>query len=113
MSARITSKTLVSALRRQVEAAGGHAMVLTKGDEISGAVILALANRGLVRGLRERGLAPDGSYQWVAAGPDDAEDPAAVSAYIERRRNFDPDIWVVEIDVEDPEAWLDEFIGAS
>ena len=36
-------------------------------------MILALANRGVVRGLRERGLAPDGSYQWVAAGPDDAD----------------------------------------
>ena len=54
MSARITSKTLVSALRRQVEAAGGHAMVLTKGDEISGAVILALANRGVRAHLPDR-----------------------------------------------------------
>lgn len=113
MSARITSKTLVSALRRRVEAAGGHAMVLTKGDEISGAVLLALADRGIVSGLRERGLAPDGSYRWVAAGPDNASDPGELSAYLERRRKFDPDIWVVEIDLAEPEAWLEDFIGAD
>lgn len=112
MSGRITSKMLVGALRRRAEAAGGHAMVLTKGDEISGAVILALADRGTVHALRERGLAPDGSYQWVKAGPDNLEDPSAVATYIEKRRNFDPDIWVVEIDLDESESWLDEFIGA-
>ena len=113
MSVRITSRILVSALRRRVEAAGGHAMVLTKGDEISGVVLLALADRGVVSGLRERGLAPDGSYRWVVAGPEDVADPQALSAYLERRRNFDPDVWVVEIDLDEPEAWLEDFIGAN
>lgn len=113
MSARITSKTLVGALRRAAEAAGGHAMVLTKGDEISGSVLLALADRGVVHGLRERGLAPDGSYRWVAAGPEDASDAEALSAYLDRRRKFDPDIWVVEIDLDAPETWLEDFIGAA
>ncbi|RED17105.1 DUF1491 family protein [Parasphingopyxis lamellibrachiae] len=113
MSGRITSKVLIGALRRRVEAAGGHAMVLSKGDEISGAVLLALADRGTVRGLRERGLAPDGSYRWVEAGPDDIGDPQALADYLERRRKFDPDIWVVEIDLDEPEAWLADFIGAA
>ncbi|MEM8696302.1 MAG: DUF1491 family protein [Pseudomonadota bacterium] len=113
MSGRVTSKMLVGAIRRRAEAMGGHAMVLIKGDEISGAVVLALANRGVVHGLRERGLAPDGSYQWVAAGPDNAADAAALAAYLEKRRKFDPDIWVVEIDLDEPEAWLDAFIGAD
>jgi hypothetical protein len=113
MSGRITSTTLVGALRRRVEAAGGHATVLTKGDEISGAVLLALADRGIVHGLRERGLAPDGSYCWVEAGPEDAGDPQTVAEYLERRRKFDPDIWVVEIDLDEPEAWLADFIGAE
>ncbi|MGP1282258.1 MAG: DUF1491 family protein [Parasphingopyxis sp.] len=113
MSSRTTSKMLAGALRRRAEAAGGHAMVLTRGDEISGAVLLALADRGVVRGLRERGLAPDGSYRWVEAGPDDVGDPEALAAYLEKRRRFDPDIWVVEIDLDEPESWLEDFIGAD
>ncbi|QLC26947.1 DUF1491 family protein [Parasphingopyxis algicola] len=104
---------LVGALRRRAEAAGGHAMVLTKGDEISGAVLLALADRGVVNGMRERGLAPDGSYRWVEAGPENAGDPEALTAYLENRRKFDPDIWVVEIDLDEPEDWLEDFIGAD
>lgn len=113
MSKRVTSKMLVGALRRRVEAAGGHAMVLTKGDEISGAVLLALADHGAVIGLRERGLSPDGSYCWVEAGPKDAGDPQTLNDYLERRRKFDPDIWVVEIDLDEPESWLADFIGAE
>ncbi len=113
MSARITSKMLVSALRRRAEAAGGNAMVLTKGDEISGAVIVALAERGVVRGLYERGLAPDGSYQWVEAGPGEDAEPPAFGEYLARRRKFDPDIWAVEIDAPDTDDWLGEFIGAD
>jgi hypothetical protein len=113
MSARITSKMLIGALRRRAEAAGGHATILSKGDEISGAVLLALADRGTVHGLRERGLAPDGSYRWVEAGPENVSDPQALADYLERRRKFDPDIWVVEIDLDEPETWLADFIGAE
>lgn len=103
---------LVGALRCRAESAGGQAMVLTKGDEISGAVILALAHRGVIQGLRERGLAPDGSYQWVEAGPDRPDDPETLTSYLDKRRKFDPDIWVVELDFDEPENWLEDFIGA-
>lgn len=113
MSARITSTVLVSALRRRAEAAGGHAMILTKGDKVSGSVLLALADRGIVTALRERGLAPDGSYRWVTAGPENMSDPQELSAYLERRRKFDPDIWVVEIEIDEPESWLEDFIGTD
>jgi hypothetical protein len=104
---------LVGALRRKVEAAGGHVMVLTHGDEVSGAVLLALTCRGEARGIRERGLAPDGGYHWVEAGPDDPADAEAFAGYLERRRKFDPDLWVVEIDSEPPDDWLEEFIGET
>lgn len=113
MSARITSKMLVGAIRRRAEAAGGHAMVLAKGDEISGAVVLALAERGVVRKLYERGLAPDGSYCWVQAGPDEGAEDQVFSEYLAKRRNFDPDIWAVEVDAPDTEDWVGEFIGAD
>ncbi len=51
MSARVTAGLLVSALIRRVEAEGGHAMVLAKGDATSGAILIALAVRGVTTRL--------------------------------------------------------------
>lgn len=113
MSGRVTSRLLVGAIRRRAEAAGGTATVLAKGDETSGAVVVALAERGRVTKLFERGLAADGSYRWVQAGPDEGTEEAAFSEYLAKRRNFDPDIWALEVDAPDAEAWLAEFIGAA
>lgn len=113
MSARVSSATLVAALRRRCEADGGNAMVLARGDDISGAVLLMLTRHGVFDRLIERGPAPDGGYRWVQAGPDASDDAAAVDAYLARRRKFDPDIWVVELDLPETPDWLDEMIGAA
>ena len=111
MTPRLASGVLVSALIRQVEAGGGHGAVLAKGDATAGALLLLLAERGQVKGLRERGLRPDGSAGWIATGPADAADPGALSAYIERRRHRDSDLWVVELDGL-PEAEVDALLAA-
>ena len=113
MSARVTSKLLVSAIRRRAEAEGGYAMVLSKGDEISGAIIVALARRGMITCMMERGLAPDGRYSWLRTGPEEGSQAEIFGAYIERRRSFDPDIWVLEIDSEDCGRWIEEYTGTD
>ena len=96
--ARAASGLLVSALIRQVEAQGGNGAVLTKGDATAGALLLLIAERGVVRACRERGLKPDGSPGWIESGPAGDADAAALAAYVARRRRFDPDMWVVELD---------------
>lgn len=98
MSARLASGVLVSALIRRVQAEGGSGMVLAKGDAIAGAIILLLAERGVVYAARERGLMPDGSPGWIETGPPEPGDAQKLADYIERRRRSDPDIWVVELD---------------
>ncbi len=98
MSARLASGMLVSGLIRKVAAEGGNGMVLARGDDTAGAVLVLLAMRGQVTGLRERGWRPDGSRAWIPSGPAEAGDPMILSAYIERRRRSDPDLWVVELD---------------
>ena len=109
MTPRITAALLVSALIRRVEAAGGHAMVLAKGDSTAGAIILTIAERGVTTHLLERALQPDDRYAWVATGPD-ATVPVALSDYIARRRRSDPDLWLVELDGGDGEAIARELI---
>ena len=98
MSARLTSALLVSALIRKVESEGGTAMVLAKGDATAGALLLLIADRGRTVAIRERGLRPDGSSGWISAGPTNLDNVGALAPYLERRRKFDSDLWLVELD---------------
>lgn len=108
MMARAASGLLVSALIRRVEAVGGHAMVLHRGDATAGALLFLLAERGVPTALIERTLDPAGVYRWTDAGPAHATER---DAYIARRRKSDPDLWVVELDVADAARIVDEVAG--
>ena len=110
MTPRLTSAMLVSALIRKVEAEGGTGAVLSKGDATAGALLLLIAERGRPVAIRERGLRPDGSSGWISAGPADLDDAEAMAGYFERRRKFDSDLWLVELDgmaVDRVDAMLD------
>lgn len=95
MEARPASGLLVSALIRHVEAAGGHGMVLARGDATAGAILVLLIDRGRPMGLLERMPTIHG-YRWTDNGSADRE------AYLPDRRRSDPDLWIVELD--HPEA---------
>lgn len=111
MTPRLTAKLLVGAIRRKAEIEGGHATVLSKGDEMSGAVLLAIAEEGRTQRLLERALGLDDIYRWTASGPDAGSDEQAFAEYLAKRRNFDPDIWVVELDLPVDADWLADFTG--
>lgn len=96
--ARLAASVAVSALIRQVGNDGGSAMVLAKGDPEAGALLLILAERGVPIACRERGLTLSGQQGWIHTGPSDLDDPEALAAYLEKRRRFDTDLWVVELD---------------
>jgi hypothetical protein len=98
MTPRPAAGLLVAALIRSIEAAGGHAMILAKGDKEAGAILLVLADRGRTTGLRERSLGHDDRYVWAPAGPASPDDPTVLTDYLARRRRTDPDQWIVELD---------------
>jgi len=109
--ARLTSAMLVGALTRRAQAAGGFVMVLRKGDETSGTILVQTLDRGRDSGLFER--VPDyiaGGYRLTRCGPAAEEGAEAVSAYLERRRRTDPDLWLVELDIADAERFAAETI---
>jgi hypothetical protein len=110
MSARPATGLLVSALIRRIEAEGGHAMVLAKGDATSGAILLVLADRGQALRLVERSLGLDDVYRWIEAGPTGVDDPQALGDYLARRRRSDPDLWVVELDCPEAERIAAELL---
>jgi len=98
MSARLTSQMLVGALVRRTQAAGGGAMVLHKGEPVSGTIVVQLLDRGVNLGLFERISSLSGGLDLFPCGPARGRPDTDFSQYIERRVTTDPDIWFVELD---------------
>lgn len=106
--ARLAAGLLVNALVRRVNAAGGSAMVLAKGDTEAGAILVLTLERGANPGFFERGIGPDGKPALVRSGPAELTDESAVSDYWQRRRSRDSDLWVVELDIAEAERFAAE-----
>ncbi len=105
--ARLPASLEASAIRRAVEAAGGNAMVLRRGDPDRGSLILVINHRGVHHAILERLLEPGGNYRWGPAAPSDAT-PAQVAEFLARRARFDPDSWLIELDVPNPQRFTAE-----
>jgi hypothetical protein len=108
--ARLTSAMLVGALTRRANAAGGFAMVLIKGDETGGMILVQTLEKGRETGLFERASDFAGGYVLRACGPAPDEGPEALAGYIERRRRTDPDLWIIELDIPEAERFAAETI---
>ncbi|HEV2865126.1 MAG TPA: DUF1491 family protein [Allosphingosinicella sp.] len=107
MEPRIASSVLVSALLRRAEGEGGFGTVLAKGDATAGAVAVILLERGANPRVFERALQPEGRYAWresALAG----ESPQDLAALLDRRRRFDPDLWIIELDIASSERFAAE-----
>jgi hypothetical protein len=107
MEPRLSSSVLVTALMRRAESRGGFAAVLSKGDPTAGAILVILAERGRKLRIMERILQPNGRYEWqdVVAEADVNEEE--LEKFLGRRRKFDPDIWVLELDIASAERFAD------
>jgi hypothetical protein len=108
MEPRLASSILVSALLRRAESEGGFGMVLAKGDATAGAIAVLLTERGTSPRLFERLLQPDGRYAWQEAPGQKLDEPGELTALIERRRRFDPDLWLIELDIASAERFAAE-----
>ena len=108
MSDRLPTGLLVNALIRLVEQAGGHAMVLARGDRGSGTVLLLAVERDGSAQLWER----DFGGGMARVGPTDGDNMAIADYWMRRRRN-DPDLWVVEASVAAAERFAAETIFAD
>ena len=108
MEARIASSVLASALIRLAETQGGFGSVLAKGDPTAGAVAVLLVERGANPRLFERLLLPDGVYGWQESTHVSLSQPGQLQALIERRRRFDPDSWLIELDIASTERFAAE-----
>jgi hypothetical protein len=110
---RLPPRLEVPALIRRAETQGGFATVLHRGDPESGAVLLLVSSRGRHFGGLERVLGAGGGYQWRTVGPAESAESAEVAAFLAKRRQFDPDLWAVELDIAQPERFIAETTSAG
>ena len=75
------------------------AMVLAKGDETAGALVLITLENGVNTGVWERSWTADGAYRWAQIYAKVIENEQEISTYCARRRASDPDLWIVELDI--------------
>ena len=106
--ARLPAHLEASGLLRRAETAGGFATIIAKGDPDRGALVLLIGHRGAHVTCLERGLGPGGDYLWQAVGPAGGADQAELSGWCAKRRRFDADLWLIELDVPLPERFIAE-----
>jgi hypothetical protein len=107
---RLATHMRVSALIRQCAAQGDFATVIRKGDPDAGVLLLMTRIKGRKPVLFERFPALDGQSKWQAIDRQAIEIEQDFSEYLARRMARDPDIWVLELDVANPER-LDGLLG--
>jgi hypothetical protein len=113
VSGRLPTHIEVGGILRRAEQGGGFGTVLRKGDDARGSLLLVIASRGGHHSCLERILDLDGGYQWRVTGPSDSAEPPEVSSFLAKRARFDADLWVIELDVADPERFTAETVAEA
>ena len=108
---RLPASVEATGLIRRAEAQGDFAALLHKGDPDRGTLLLVVGSRGRHVACLERALSPDGKYRWQKVGPGESASVPDVSGFLEKRRRFDPDLWLIDLDIALPERFIAETTG--
>jgi hypothetical protein len=110
---RLPAKLEVSGLIRRIETEGGYATIVHRGDPEGGSLLLIVNSRGSYFACLERILGISGAYEWHSAGPSESSSSIDLQAFLAKRTRFDPDLWVLELDIADPERFIAETTGSA
>lgn len=94
--ARLTADIWVSAYLARLQAEGIAVYIAKRGDATAGAVIVKLATLdGASKAFQRSFDLMSGERAWVvlAEGPE-----ADVDAALARQKEFDPDLWIIEVE---------------
>jgi hypothetical protein len=97
---RIKTGIWVSAAIRLGNIQGKMGVVVRKGDEDAGGVLVIMRGRAgnvVLSQFREE----DGRLAWMRATGATPVDEATTDEYVARQRRYDPDLWVIEFEAED------------
>lgn len=108
MSTRLNAKLWVSSLLRRVNQVGDFATVVKKGDETAGQVILVARRRNGHLQVFTRAMNSTGDYSWTVAVENKQDELGKINEYLERQARYDPDLWIIELDTDNPERFVDD-----
>jgi hypothetical protein len=94
-------------LVRRCDLAAIGATVTARGDPDAGTILLKLYDRNSGATVLTQTRRADGTLAWMRATGAAPVDEGQADAYIARQRQYDPDLWVVEIETAAPETVLD------
>lgn len=106
--ARLPSHLIVSGLIRATQTAGGFGTVISKGDRDSGIVLILTMERGENLRLWERMPRLDGTRPFMVSKTQDVDKKQEFEEYLRKRIAQDPDSWLIELDVPNPERLIVE-----
>ncbi|MCW1429260.1 DUF1491 family protein [Novosphingobium sp. JCM 18896] len=107
MDDRLPAHLEAAALIWRIQAEGGFATVIQKGEREAGTLLLVLCENGTNLRAYERMPQLDGSRKWQESRAQDLENKQEFSDYITRRGAQDRDLWIIELDI----AQAERFIG--
>ena len=113
MNERLPAQIEVTAIVRQVQAEGGFATIMHRGDKERGAISLIVSERGRAAAVLERRMAADFRYHWTAVHGAEALGGGDWQAWVAEKSRIDPDCWLVELDVADAERFIAETTSAG
>ena len=105
---RLASHVKVAALLRRVQSEGGFGTVLARGDATAGAIAIVTRDRDGATALLAPTLQPSGRYDWTQLAEGES-----IPAWIDRARRFDPDLWVIELDIPHAARFIAETMPAN
>ena len=104
---RIPAHIEVMGLIRAVEAEGGFATVIAKGERDAGTLLVICCGKDRCAAAYERMPQPDGRRAWTLSRQQNVENPQEFWDYCDRRKNQDSDLWVVELDIPNAERFIE------
>lgn len=108
MNGRLPAHLETGAIRRLAESQGGFAAVLQRGERDAGTIALVILCRGEQAALYERLPQRDGTRPFVRTIQQETEEQGNFLRTVQRMRDRDPDLWLIEADVPDRERFVAE-----
>ncbi|OYW47139.1 MAG: hypothetical protein B7Z08_07860 [Sphingomonadales bacterium 32-68-7] len=108
MESRLPAHLEVAGMIRAVQAAGGFATVIAKGDREAGTILAICCVNGAGAAAYERMPQADGSRKWTLTRKQSIEENREFWEYCDRRSKQDNDLWIVELDIANGERFIDD-----
>jgi len=97
---RLKAALFVSMALRRAMGDGRYGVVVRRGDEDAGGILVLLRSRGACVVLSQV-RAGDGRAAWLRGTGREPVGPEQADAYVQRQVRVDPDLWVVEFEGPD------------